>query len=44
MYKKPEFTSSTDSESREMNNGSYCIGLPVVIVGAVVVSAVTGGA
>lgn len=43
MYKKPEFTSATESEVRQMDNGSYCLALPVVLVGVVVVAAVGGG-
>ena len=43
MYKKPEFTSSTESEVRKLDNGSYCVGLPVVIVGAVIVTVAGGG-
>lgn len=42
VYRKPEFTSPTESEVKKLDNGSYCIGLPVVIIGVVIVSAVSG--
>lgn len=42
MYKKPEFTSATESEVKQMDNGSYCLALPVVIVGAVAIAAIVG--